>query len=214
MKKTLTLLLLSGFLLSNAQTKPRFGLKAGLNMSKLSVTGVNPSPDITYKPGFHIGGFLAAPIGAKMEFHPEILYSNQGYEFEASNGASRLKMTGNINYLAVPAMFFYYPTAKFDIEFGPQLSFLMSHKAKVSYSSFDPAEVSFSDVEVDLKDATQSIEVGMNIGVGYKINHNVSLSGRYNFGISTVNKKAESGPDQDEEDRNSVFQFSLNYLFN
>jgi hypothetical protein len=213
MKKIITaLFLLSGLLTTQAQSKVRFGLKGGLNISTLTVSGATVAGDISPKVGFHIGGLLAIPVSDRFEIHPELLYSNQGYIYTEKKGGSDLRSVGNINYLAIPVMFAYYPIKKLSVEIGPQISFLLSHKAKVSYSSFDPSEVDFNNVSVDYASTTQSIEVGLNVGLGYKISQNVFASGRYNFGISQANKKV-NGSSDNEKDRNSVFQFSLGYLF-
>lgn len=204
-----TLLLTSVF---NAQNV-HFGIKGGLNISTLTVSGVNVKGDLSYKPGFHIGALVHSAITNQFSIQTELLFSNQGYNYKEAN----LKLVGNINYLAVPVMMMYYPAKNFSVEVGPQLSFLLSHKAKIDiyqFSEFDPNDPAFSSGgTIDLKDSSQSIEFGMNVGLGYKINKNVFFSGRYNFGITTANKK-ETGPDASgEEDRNSVFQFSMGYLF-
>lgn len=217
MKKITLCALLCFSLLVHAQDKTvrktRFGLKGGLNISTLTVSGVNLKGDLSYKPGFHIGGLIHTSVSEKFSIQTEFLYSNQGYNYKEAN----LKLVGNINYLAVPVMMMYYPAKNFSVEVGPQLSFLLSHKAKIDiyqFSEFDPNDPAFSSGgTIDLKDSSQSIEFGMNVGLGYKINKNVFFSGRYNFGITTANKK-ETGPDASgEEDRNSVFQFSIGYLF-
>ena len=209
----LILFLLFGFLTTNAQNKIRFGLKAGLNISTLTVRDENISGEIGSKFGFNAGGFLACPISEKVEIHPELLYSNQGYKFEGTSFNVRYKEKANIDYIALPLMLCYYPAKKFSVEFGPQISFLLSNKVKVDYTitSIDDGSVSHGSTTIDNKEETQSVEVGFNVGMGYRITQNLIASGRYNFGLSTANKKASNS---DEQDRNSVFQFSLGYLFN
>ena len=155
----------------------------------------------------------ACPISEKVEIHPELLYSNQGYKYEGSEFNARFKEKANIDYIALPVMLCYYPVKKFSVEIGPQISFLLSNKVKVDYTitSLDDGTTTSGSATIDHKAETQSIEVGLNIGMGYRITQNVNVSGRYNFGLSTVNKKASNS---DEQDRNSVFQLSLGYLFN
>lgn len=189
-----------------------FGIKGGLNLSTITVSGANIKGDLGYKPGFHIGAVIHSAISKEFSIQTEFLYSNQGYIYKETNA----KMVGNLNYLAAPIMFVYYPAKKFSIEAGPQLSFLLSHKAKVNvYQSneFDPLVSGNTSANIDLKDSSQSLEFGLNVGLGYKINDNVFFSGRYNFGLTTANKKETGSGASGEEDRNSVFQFSVGYLF-
>lgn len=193
--------------------KTHFGLKGGLNISTLTVSGVNVKGDLSYKPGFHIGALVHNKITDDISVQTELLYSNQGYKYDEGT----YEMVGNINYIAFPVMFVYYPVKNFSLEAGPQLSFLLSHKAKIDiyqFSEFDPNDPAFSTGgTIDLKDSSQSIEFGMNVGLGYKISQNVFLSGRYNFGLTTANKKETGAGASGEKDRNSVFQFSIGYLF-
>ncbi len=212
-KRTAVLLLLLGFLSINAQNKTRVGLKAGLNISTLNVSGITMSGTVSRKTGFHIGGFLAVPVGKKVEIHPEILYSNQGYKYKETNSNGTYTSVANINYFAIPIMVVYAAAKKFNIEIGPQVSFLVDHKAKVTFDSTTPGAPSQTG-NADYGDTSQSIEVGVNAGVSYQLTKNIFFSGRYNFGISTVNKKYENSDFDNEKDRNSVFQFSVGYLFN
>jgi Outer membrane protein beta-barrel domain len=215
--KKIVIVLLFVFINSNAQENVRFGLKAGLNISKLTISGINVAPEVNSKLGFHAGAFLAFKISEKFGLQPEALYSNQGYKTSFKDGFNQYKVEANINYIAIPIMIKFYPVKKFNIEVGPQISFLLNHKGLVNKQSLiaynDPA-FGNSTVELDFEDKTQSIEFGLNAGVSYQINNNIIGSARYNFGISNVNKEliSPSGEDQ-ENDRNSVFQFSLNYLF-
>lgn len=217
MKKIIVVLLLV-FINSNAQENVRFGLKAGLNISKLTISGVDVSPEINSKLGFHAGGFLSIKISEKFGLQPEVLYSNQGYKTKIVENFDEYKIVANLNYISIPIMLKFYPAKKFNIEVGPQLSFLLNHKRIVEYSpfaaTFDPTIPNSITAEVDYEDLTQSIEFGLNTGVSYQINKNIIGTARYNFGISNVNKKLISPYGEDKEnDRNSVFQFSLNYLF-
>lgn len=215
--KKIVIFLLFVFINSNAQENIRFGLKAGLNISKLTISGVDVTPEIKSKAGFHAGAFLSFKISEKFGLQPEVLYSNQGYKTSFKDSFNQYKVEANINYIAIPIMVKFYPVKKFNIEVGPQISFLLNHKGLVNTQSlsdyYDPA-FGNSTAELDYEDITQSIEFGLNTGVSYQIDKNIIGTARYNFGISNVNKKLISPYGEDKEnDRNSVFQFSLNYLF-
>lgn len=215
MKKAhLTMLTLLLFGCINAQ-KVRFGIKGGLNISTVTVRNENVNGQLSSKFGFHAGVYLACRLSEKMEFHPEILYSNQGYHFKGTDLNAKINEKANINYIALPLMFCYYPIKDFSFEFGPQVSFLLSNKSKIDYTivPIDEGSIIEGSTTVDNKDVTQSIELGLNVGLGFKITKNVIVSGRYNFGLTMINKQVVGSQSTDVEVRNSVFQFSVGYLF-
>lgn len=107
-QKYITLgLLVAASLAVNAQNKTRFGLKGGLNISTLNVSGVNLRGEFSPKAGFHIGALVAFPVTEKLEIHPEILYSNQGYKYEETAVEGEYEAKANINYIAIPIMVAY-----------------------------------------------------------------------------------------------------------
>lgn len=214
MKKIIVLpALLLGFLAVHAQNT-RFGVKGGLNISTLTVSGVNLRGDFSPKTGFHVGGFVAFPVAKKLEIHPEVLFSNQGYKYEEVNPEGTYESVANLNYIAIPIMVSYLPVKRLNIEIGPQFSLLVNHKARVTFTS---AVTDLPDYEetVDNTDRSQTMEVGLNAGASYFLTRNLFVSGRYYAGISTVNKRYRNSEIyENEKDRNSVFQFSIGYLFN
>ncbi|MBS7785929.1 PorT family protein [Flavobacterium sp. CYK-55] len=217
MKKITLCALLCFSLFVHAQDKTvrktRFGLKAGLNISSLRVSGVRLKGDLSYKAGFHIGGMMQVSLSKDFLMQPELMFSNQGYNYEERTGAAKYSKVGNINYLALPVMFVYYPIKNLSLEAGPQLSFLLSHKAKVDVTGvdkFDPTNPYIDEGTIDLKNESRTVEFGANLGLAYKINQQFFCSARYNLGITAANIKDKGS---DEIDRNSVFQFSIGYLF-
>lgn len=200
----------------NAQ-KVKLGIKGGLNIASVGVKNENVSGEITPKAGFHAGLYFDCPLMAnKLYFRPEIIYSNQGYKFSGTSYNAKINEKANINYLAIPLMFSYQPVKKLSIDFGPQVSFLLSSKSVIDYSFVDVVSgnpVSGSET-VDNKDETKSIELGLNIGLGYKITPKMSISGRYNFGLTMLNERVPNATSPNIEVRNKVFQISLGYLLN
>ncbi|MBS7785930.1 PorT family protein [Flavobacterium sp. CYK-55] len=196
--------------------KTRFGIKGGLNVASVGVKNENISGEITPKTGFHAGLFFDIQLMAnKFYFRPEILYSNQGYKFSGTNLNAKINEKANINYLAIPLMFSVEPVKKLNIDFGPQVSFLLSSKSVIDYSFVDAVSgnlISGSET-VDNKDETKSIEMGLNIGLSYKITSKLLVSGRYNFGLTMLNERVPNSTNPNIEVRNKVFQFSIGYLF-
>jgi hypothetical protein len=102
-----------------------------------------------------------------------------------------------IDYLSIPVMAKYYVAEGFSLELGPQIGFLLSSKMKVD------------DESEDFKDETESMDFGLGLGAGYKMENGLFLDARYVLGMSNVAKDMEA----DETIKNNVLQFSVGYKF-
>ena len=127
--KKITLLLVSVFTVCfvNAQDMENmsFGVKGGLNVSSVTNTdqdGVNSKSLI----GFHVGFFSEFMISDNFAIQPELLYSAQGVKLESDGDNGDVKL----DYINIPVMAKYYVANTFSLEFGPQIGFLVSAKAK------------------------------------------------------------------------------------
>ncbi|RZJ50010.1 MAG: PorT family protein [Flavobacterium sp.] len=194
------------FGLSNAQ-ETKFGLKGNLNISNF--TGDTEGLDLKSRVGFNVGGFVAIKISEKFTLQPEVLYSAQGTNID-NFGAD---IEGNfytadvkfkLAYINIPVMFKYYAAEKFNIEAGPQIGFLTSAKTSTKVNGFNQT------VEQDVKDNFESIDFGVNLGVGYDFTEHFSAGARYNIGLSNI-AKTEAG--DDTKLHNSVFSFGVGYKF-
>ena len=184
MKKVFLVGAIALFGAANAQT---FGLKAGMNISNISNLD-----DAKAKIGFNAGAFMNAPLAANFSIQPEILYNSKGAK--ASDG---IDITLNLDYISIPVMFQYHATPQFYLEAGPELSFLVSAKAKGGGAT------------VDLKDDVNGFDVGIGLGAGYYFTPNLAGTARYVAGVSDIIKDNE-----DSASRNGVFQIGLAYKFN
>jgi opacity protein-like surface antigen len=188
MKKVmLTAVAVMAFGLSNAQDV-KFGAKAGLNMSNFG--GDAEGTDM--KVGFQVGGFAEIKISDKFAVQPELLFTNLG----AKEDFMGTTVTNNLNYIAIPVMAKYFVAEKFSIEAGPQIGFLMSAKAEAEGES------------VDIKDALNSTDFGLNLGFGYDFTENIGVGLRYTAGVSNILK--DSG---DSKVNNSNIALAVGYKF-
>lgn len=126
-------------------------------------------------------GFLAEiPISEKFSFQPELMFSGQGSKV-------------SLNYLNIPLMGKYYLTKGFSLEAGPQIGYLLSAKKN----------------KTDVKSSFNTIDFGVNFGLGYKFDNGLYFGVRYNLGLSDINNVDGLS----DENRNRVFQFSIGYFF-
>ncbi|WP_318640974.1 porin family protein [Flavobacterium ardleyense] len=193
----------------NAQ-EVEFGVKAGVNIA--SITG--DVEDVSAKIGFHIGGFAEIKISEKFSVQPELLFSTQGAksEYTYNEGGFTEKSTDklNLNYINIPVMAKLYVAEGFSLEAGPQIGFLMSSKTKSDYTITGGGMDINESVEVDSKEFTNTVDFGLNFGLGYKFTENLSAGARYNLGLSDINKEVDG---EALSVKNSVIQVSIGYSF-
>jgi hypothetical protein len=188
--------------------------------------------------GFHIGGFAEFVLNEKFSVQPELLLSKQGskveftatfYEFSDGTGErdiETLTQRPKITYINLPIMFKYKVLEKLSIEFGPQIGYVISGKSAWTFEGTDDET---EKIEIDLlKDGTYEflgttivikkglnrLDYGLNIGASYDITEKLFIQGRYNLGLSTVDKNSTNGTDTKSWDlKNSVIQISTGYRF-
>jgi hypothetical protein len=164
------------------------GAKAGLNLTSLSGDFESDKA----KTSFHIGGMVEIPILDKLSVQPELLYSSQG-------GISKFDSDDiiKLNYITFPIMAKYYVWESLSVEAGPQVGFLLTAERE------DDGQLE------DLKDITKSVDIGVNLGLGYKLPMGLNFGLRYYFG-GNINSDNYSST----KVKNSVFQISAGYFFN
>lgn len=198
-----------------------FGVKGGVNIA--TITG--DVEDVTAKVGFHVGGFAEIKISDKFSVQPELLFSTQGakseYSYSESAGfTEEYSDKLNLTYINIPIMAKFYVTEGFSLEAGPQIGFLMSAKNKQEYTLTGGGMDINGSEEIDMKDFYNTVDFGLNFGVGYKFTENLSAGVRYNVGLSDINKeiKGMEGFEDlfdniDFSQKNSVIQVSIGYSF-
>jgi hypothetical protein len=176
-----------------ASAQIQFGVKAGLNLANLTISGVAPAPTFNSKTDFSGGAFASIPLFKSFDLQPEIMYSGQGASTTESNTTVKL----NYGYLNVPVLFKYQHESGLFAETGPQIGFLLSAKATGGGQT------------IDTKSETQSTDFSWAFGIGYKIpGISGGIDARYNLGLTNLAKNTTDGTV-----KNSVFQFGLFYMF-
>ncbi len=195
MKKTLfamLITLLAGSFIAEAQVA--FGLKAGLNLTKLDVK----DPELSYnsRTGYHAGLFLRGRFD-KVGIQPELLLFTQNGDLESSVfGTAREKFT----YVSIPVMLKFYPVGGLNIQVGPQFGFLVDGER--DYNSF------LGSGTQDITDYYKKSDVSISVGGGYDFDFGLGLDVRYNVGVKDINNVANG-----EEARSRIFLISLGWNF-
>lgn len=158
------ILLCAATLLASILTKaqdPKYGLKAGLNLSTVAGSGGD------LKAGFHGGALAHIHLTSAFSLQPEVMYSTQGTK---SNANSKLLL----NYINVPLLLQYNFDNGFRLQGGPQVGFLIEAKNKVG------------DVETDVSNTYKTVDFSVPLGFSYLGYSGFGVDARYNIGISNI----------------------------
>ncbi|WP_430613670.1 porin family protein [Flavobacterium sp. JP2137] len=220
MKKTIfSLMAFAAFTSATYAQTPdiKIGAKAGVNFANVT--------DGDMKTGFHVGGLVEIFINEKFSVQPELLYSTQGSKTSSSYSVNMPSIPGfpsiggnfdskselKLDYINVPIMAKYYVIEGLSVQAGPQIGFLIKGEMSGSGSSSSdiiPGTSSSLEVDGNIKSQLNSVDFGLNFGVGYELPMGVFADARYNLGLNKVPKEKELG-----DYKNSVIQISVGYKF-
>jgi hypothetical protein len=161
-----------------------FGLKGGLNLSKVSI---NDGRDYDTKAGAHFGGLAHIHLTKMFALQPELVYSLQG----GKDGDNTLKL----NYVNMPVLGQFMFGNGFRLQTGPQLGILAVAKSNVG------------DLDVDVKDDLKAIDFSWVFGASYIFPAGVGFDARFNVGASNISDSRAF------DAHNQVFQLGVFYQF-
>jgi hypothetical protein len=157
------------------------GVKGGVNFANIS--DVN---NLSSKTGFQAGVFAGVKFGEKLGIQADVLYSQQGAEFDAGKF--------DLNYINVPIVVKYYLVQGLNVQVGPQFGFIL-----------DDDIYEIQNGGPSIKTNAEKSDVSGIVGAGYDFPFGIRLDARYNFGLTDVVKDSKS--------KNNVFSVALGYSF-
>lgn len=191
--------------------KPRFGIKAGVNLAEFIAKGYTPStkPDVNMKTSMNAGLFMNIPLGTGgFAVQPEVVYSGQGSKIVAPVTVGTVTTTQSyeqdMSYINVPIMLQWKSSGGFMVETGPQAGFLVSSKQD------GPGSTNVSNTK-----SFDTFDFSWGAGLGYLSRVGLGINARYNLGLSNTiedgggNNSSNDGP----ELKNKVVQIGLFYNF-
>lgn len=139
MKKIYILLafaFISGAVSAQTKSAVKFGLRAGVNISKISVSGSQVTQEdkdaVKSINSFQIGGYASIPVSSSFSFQPGLTVSGKGYNLvgdatvvDPNSGIPvnvNLDLKRNLLYLEIP-LNFVYNTNGFYLGAGPYLAY-------------------------------------------------------------------------------------------
>ena len=173
---------------SVASAHVTYGLKGGVNFSDVVINNIiDPDAESDYKmkAGFHGGFFCIAEVGTRTGLSAELLYSNKG-----------VKAINNINlhYISLPVLVRYELKEKFFAEGGPELAYMVAAKSRYG---------NISNVW------NNKIDLGIDLGLQYNLLPKLITGIRFNAGISSLVRNANTGTGERIRYQNRVLQISI-----
>lgn len=179
------------------------GVKAGANIA--NVWDENQGDfEANSKLGFVAGAFMSIPLGKYIGVQPSMVYSQKGFKDQGSFLGSNYTFTRTTNYLDIPILFEFKPTAMITLVAGPQYSFLMSKK-----DEFTSGTVSGSDLDQYENDNIRKNTLGALVGFDVNVNQWV-ISPRAGWDLQSNDG---DGTSSSLRYKNQWIQFAVGYRF-
>ena len=160
--------------------------KIGMNFATLT-----KADDSESRIGLVAGAELEYQISDIFSISGGALYSQQGCEWSENGGT----LTSKLDYINIPLLANVYVVKNLAVKVGLQPAFNVNSKQKASKGDASAQ---------DALDGTKTFDCSIPVGLSYEYK-NFVIDGRYNFGLTKINKHADS--------KNSVFQITLGYKF-
>lgn len=221
MKNRITYVILLLFLaLSTTSLAQIFGVKAGMNLSNLSVKDEydSYSDNFKMKPGFHIGPTIEFQINETFTFESGLLLSTKGTKMsdkeKYQDNTYEFSSKANLYYLDIPI------TAKAVTDvgssrifatFGPYIGVGLSGKMKSEYTQngktgTDESDINFGPDEEE--DDLKRLDYGLIAGAGIEFNA-IQVGITYSLGLANISTYTDDG----DKVKSRVLGISLAYKF-
>ncbi len=188
---------------SDFSEKISIGVKAGANISNVYDTQGDEF-DADAKLGFAAGAFVQIPLGRFLGFHPEILFSQKGYQGSGSILGSDYNYTRTTNFIDVPLLIALKASPFVTFLVGPQYSYLVSQKYYLHTALGDVTEEEHFENENLLKNT-------LSVTGGFDINLNSIIIGA-RAGWDITNNKGD-GTSTTPRYKNMWYQATVGYRF-
>jgi hypothetical protein len=190
---------------TSLQAQVKFGPKAGMNLSTMTLKSSGISFDPKMLVGFHAG--LVSEIGLtdNLKLQPGILYSSKGSKYELTLFEESFDFSMVPAFIEVPLNVLYsfgQGETKFNIFAGPYFAYGIGGKFK---SDGETEDIIFGTSE---DDDMKPFDIGVNFGAGVNIK-GFLVSAQYGLGLANLTTE-DTG---DTEMKNKVIGISVAYLF-
>jgi len=177
-----------------------FGVKGGITLADLDATGDQDTVPTGFRVGLVIGGFVTWPLAGRLEFQPEVLFTQKGSKSDVLGGTS----TQKLDYLDIPLLVSYRIKGSREQSFavfgGPSIGVRLRARSNAAFGA--------GSFEEDVSDQVKSTDFAAVGGLAYHRGRLV-FDGRYSWGLTDIDK--ETG--DDIEIRNRGISFLAGWRF-
>ena len=159
------------------------GIKAGVNFATISEAN-----NLSNKTGFVAGAFVGGKFNDNVGFQIDLLYSQQGAKFNASEF--------NLDYFSLPVVVKVYLVKGLHLQVGPQFGILLD----------DDTQSAIGETINDI--AASNFDFSGVAGLGIELPFGIRADARYQIGFTDV-----SGQSQFNNGKNNVFTVAVGYSF-
>ncbi len=160
-------------------SRPRAGIKGGLNISNLIVDDVT---DRNARIGFHAGVYGQLFGSRAFTIQPEVNFSTKGNKLTYSSGVIQQETKFNLSYIDIPVLAVFKLGRAAEIHAGAYWAYLVGANVDAD------GDVANDFTRVD-RDNFDKWDYGLVGGLGFNLGKGAQLGARYNYGL---NKIAES----------------------
>lgn len=187
-----------------AFAQPKFGVKAGLNLANMSLSGdefdeLEDSKKMLIT--FQVGGVVEFDLAESVALQSGLMLVGKGFKLEEGD----ITATTNPMYLQIPALFLY-KQEMFYVGGGPYVGFGLFGKAKFEDESED---LNFGNGE---DDDFAPLDFGLQFEGGVILNGNIHLGAGYGLGLANaIPSDAREGSDISA--KHGVISINAAYMF-
>jgi opacity protein-like surface antigen len=172
--------------------QPEFGIKGGVNFSKLHSEGNSNVVNTSFNTGYTFGATLDLKASGHFTVQPEFNY----LYLVAKINQEKWKYS----YLTLPVLLKYrFKDNGLGLYTGPQLGFLVN------------ASSSTNGVKKDIKSLLTKNDVAALVGLDYHFDSNFRIDFRYQYSLFNTMKTEAADPSKNQ---NRIFSFTIGYTFN
>ncbi|MCX8159426.1 MAG: PorT family protein [Candidatus Saccharicenans sp.] len=191
-----------------------FGVKGGLNNSKIVFSPALDMPSQKYLQGYCFGAFLSLNFGP-IGIQPEVLYSRRGMEaqilLDPADPASLAQARIMLDYIEIPLLvrlnIIPAGPVKLYILGGPSYGFLQKAKARMTLMGTTEEE----DIKSDFKSNALAAVGGLGLDIKIPLLFKVTVDARYHYGLGNILSENSTVPT--DKARNTGFSVLLGIGF-
>jgi hypothetical protein len=182
-----------------AQSKPSFGIRAGVTSSTMQGDAVNNLKDIldysngavttSSHTGFFAGGSASIPVSDLVSIEPGLYYSQKGYDMNGELNLKGIEFLGINGKAKLTSQYVDLPLLLklnfngLQLFAGPQISYLTKADLRTTAGALG---FNVFDKTMDATDQFNRWDASVTGGIGYQFANGFNISAAYDYGLSKV----------------------------